>query len=189
MEEIIKNYGYWAVFFGSCIEGESIILTAGFLASKGYMSLNKIILLSFLGTLLADQGLYWVGRQYGMDFLDKRPHWHKRIEKAVYLLNKYDTAYILSFRFIYGIRIISPLIIGACGIPVRRFTILNLIAAILWSIIISMVGYFFGEVSENVLTYIEENLAFLVKLTLLCVGGFLSFYFYYVKKRGAKEKS
>lgn len=183
MEEFIQNYGYWAVFLGSCIEGESIVLTAGFLASKGYLSLIKIMILSFVGTLLADQGLYWLGRRYGMAFLEKRPHWHQRVEKAMSLLHKYNTIYILSFRFIYGIRIISPIIIGACGIPVARFTILNFIAAFIWSVSICLIGYFFGEIWDPLTAYIESNIDFILMILLGVCAGLIGFYYYSRKKR------
>lgn len=154
IEEIIQTYGYWAVFLGACVEGESVILTAGVLAHKGYLSLPKIMVVAFLGTLLADQASYWMGRRYGMSLLDQRPQWRARVSKAIDLLHRYDTLYILSFRFIYGIRIISPLIIGASGIDPRRFTLLNFISAFIWAVVSCGAGYLFGGVIDPLWEFI-----------------------------------
>lgn len=146
IEHIIREWGYLAVFLGSLIEGESIILTAGFLAHEGYLSLWKIIVLSFFGSLMADQALYHVGRHYGSHFLDKYPKFQEPADRAFRLLRRYGNIYIMVFRFIYGIRIISPIIIGVAGIEPKRFTILNLIAAAVWAVLSCLAGYYFAHI-------------------------------------------
>ncbi|MGL6187592.1 MAG: DedA family protein [Holosporales bacterium] len=156
MEQIITDWGYFAVFLGSLIEGESVILTAGFLASQGYLSLYKIILISFIGTLIADQSIFFIGHFWGNKVLDHFPKLQEPASRAFALLHKYNTIYILTFRFIYGIRIISPVIIGAAGVSFRRFAILNLISAIIWSIVSCSVGYLFGGFLMNYLTPLQR---------------------------------
>lgn len=141
MQEFIETWGYFAVFLGSLVEGESVIFTAGFLAHEGYLSLTKIILISFVGTLFADQVLYQIGRYYGNHFLDRFPSLRPKADKAFHLLKKYDVLFILSFRFIYGIRTISPLIIGASGVGVKWYTFLNFIAALIWSVGSCLLAY------------------------------------------------
>ena len=59
--EFIKSWGYIVVLLGSMVEGESIILTACVMAYMGYLSIAKIVLIAFLGTLIADQSLYYLG--------------------------------------------------------------------------------------------------------------------------------
>lgn len=145
MQDFIETWGYVAVFLGSLIEGESIIFVAGFLAHEGYLSLPKIIIVSFIGTFFADQALYHVGRHYGNSFIDLFPSFRPRADKAFRLLRRYDTLFILSFRFIYGIRIISPLIIGNSGISVKRFIFLNLIAALIWSVGSCVAAYYLAH--------------------------------------------
>jgi membrane protein DedA with SNARE-associated domain len=143
--EFVQNWGYIAVFLGAMIEGESVIFIAGFFAHEGYLSLPKIIIVSFIGTLFADQALYFVGRRYGNPFIERFPSFRPRAEKAFRLLRRYDNIFILSFRFIYGIRIISPVVIGASGVGVGRFIILNFIAAIIWSVSSCVVAYYFAH--------------------------------------------
>ena len=144
MEWLIK-FGYLAVFLGSMIEGESVILTAGVLAYQGYFSLWKLILVSFIGTLVADQGLFHLGRVHGHKVLKRWPKFASHSDRALRLLHRYNTLFIISFRFIYGIRIISPVIIGMSGVSTKRFTILNLVAAAIWSSASCVAGYMLGR--------------------------------------------
>ena len=147
--EFIQNYGYWAVFLGALIEGESIILTSSAMAAAGYFSIYKIMLIAFGGTVLADQGLYILGYTYGEPVLcwirAHLPKMARYMDKALMFLHRYQNAYILSFRFIWGVRIISSVIIGAQKIPPLRFAVLNIIAAVLWTVISCMAGYLLGE--------------------------------------------
>lgn len=149
-QEFLNQYGYWAVFLGSIIEGESIILTASALASLGQMSIVKVALVTFWGTLIADQAIYFAGYFYGEKYLDylqdKFPKIRPHIQKGLSFLKRHQTTYIMSFRFIYGIRIISPFIIGAQKIPFRRFSYLNFLAAVIWTILSCAAGYFVGGI-------------------------------------------
>jgi membrane protein DedA with SNARE-associated domain len=164
--EFVQNWGYIAVFLGSMIEGESVIFIAGFFAHEGYLSLPKVILVSFIGTLVADQALYFVGHYYGNPFIDRYPSFRPRAEKAFHLLRRYDNIFILSFRFIYGIRIISPVVIGASGVGVKRFMILNVIAAAIWSVGSCVAAYYFAHLVMEYLHLMPK-----IILGLVLIGG------------------
>lgn len=171
MKVFIETWGYWAVLLGSMVEGESVILTASALAAAGYLSIYKVAGIAFMGTLVADQGLYIMGFWYGQKSLDwilghfpkMRPH----VERAFSLLARYQTLYILSFRFIYGVRTISPILIGLQGVPFRTFSLLNLIAALLWTILSCSAGYFFGEI---MLSLVQTFGYLLLSVLLGCIG-------------------
>jgi membrane protein DedA with SNARE-associated domain len=153
IESLITEYGYLTVLLGAMIEGESIILTASALAALGHLSIFRVGLVTFCGTLIADQTIYFLGHFYGpksLAYLGKKfPTFKPNIDKGLQFLKKHETLYILSFRFIYGIRIISPFIIGSQNISFLRFTSLNLIAAIVWTVISCSVGYFIGAVGSQ----------------------------------------
>lgn len=173
--DIIETWGYVAVLFGSMIEGESIILTASFLAAHGYMSITKVAIISFLGTLIADQGLFFIGRRYGPSLFKKFPRFHAPAERAFRLLRKWDTVYILVFRFIYGIRIISPLVIGSSGIGIGRFVILNLVSAIVWTSASCGAGYLFGEAVHQFFSHFSTYQRYffgglLILISLIAIG-------------------
>jgi len=176
--DFVREWGYVAVFLGSLIEGESVIFIAGFFAHEGYLSLPKIILVSFVGTLLADQILYFVGRHYGNPFIERFPSMRPRSERAFQLLRRYDNIFILSFRFIYGIRIISPVMIGASGVGVKRFMLLNLLAAVIWSVTSCVVAYYFAHLIMDELHLIPK-----IILGLVVVGGSIWYGIYLWRKR------
>ena len=92
--------------------------------------------------------------------------------KAFILLHKWDIWFILSFRFIYGIRMISPVIIGSSGISPARFIPLNLAAAIVWTAISCAGGYLLGSVIESIdFKLIEKYIALFSVLLLISLGG------------------
>lgn len=163
----VQNWGYWAVFLGSLVEGESVILTASAMASQGYLSLPKIMIIAFFGTLLADQVLYFVGRKYGPSIFERYPRLKLSSDKAFKLLHKMDSWFILSCRFIYGIRIVSPIVIGAAGVSPQRFVPLNFIAAFIWTVVSCVGGYMLGDVMLNIL----ENFHTYQKYFLIGVAG------------------
>lgn len=176
MEEIIKEWGYLAVLLGSMVEGESVILTAGFLAHEGYLSLYKIIMISFAGSVFADQVLYYVGRYYGEPILNRYPTLRTRSDRAFRLLRRYGTIYILSFRFIYGIRTLSPIVIGVAGIRPLRYAVLNVIAAAIWAVLSCCAGYYLAH-------FLMDSLEIIPKILfgVIVGGGFVGYIIYRYK--------
>lgn len=159
LQNFIQDYGYLTVFLGAMIEGESVILTASALASTGILSIWGVAALTFAGTLFADQMIYFLGCHYGprsVQAIRKRfPSWGPNIDKALNFAKRNETVYILSFRFVYGVRIISPFIIGAQGISFKRFSILNMLSAGLWTAISCAAGYFLGHLLGENMKHIE----------------------------------
>jgi membrane protein DedA with SNARE-associated domain len=180
-ENFIQSYGYYAVFAFACIEGEIAVLTAGFLCRQGYMSLQLVMLAAFLGTLITEQCLFFVGRTYGVKMLKKYPKLSEKSATVIEFLQKYDAAFIFGSRFVYGIRNISPIIIGMAKITPLKFSSLNVPAALVWSVIVAGAGYLFANILESTkggLKYIQIGaLAFL---------GFALLYFFYRKAHTKK---
>lgn len=173
--EWIQNWGYIVVLLGAMIEGESIILTACVMAYLGYLSFVKVVGIAFVGTLVADQTLYYVGRAYGEKILNFFPKMRPPAEKAFQLLHKWDIWFILSFRFIYGIRIISPVIIGTSHVQPARFIPLNFLAAIVWTAISCTGGYFLGSVINAIDFKLIEKYLLLFSLLLLFILGMAAY--------------
>lgn len=176
IETLLREYGYWIVFLGSLIEGESVILAASAAAYHGYLSLPKIMVIAFLGTLCADQFFYQIGRRYGHAILERFPKLKGPSQRAFDLLRRYDTLFILSFRFIYGIRNVSPIVVGMSGVSVLRFTVLNIIAAALWSVLSCLIGYFGSELFEIFWPFVKEHRW----AAIIGFIGFTSFVFFII---------
>jgi membrane protein DedA with SNARE-associated domain len=155
-EEVIRTYGYYAVFGFACIEGEIALLTAGFLAHQQLLSLPYVILTAFLGTLATEQAVFFIGRFYGQRILNRYPSLRHKSDTALRFLHKYNTFFIFIFRFIYGIRNISPLAIGTAGISPQKFSSLNIPAAIIWATSVAGAGYIFSNAIQTVINNFEH---------------------------------
>jgi len=145
IEALLRTYGYYALFIGTFLEGETILVLAGFLAHQGWMELRWVILLAFLGSLSGDTLVFHIGRWKGRAFLARRPTWDKRADRVQRALDKYQTYVVLSFRFFYGLRNITPFVIGSTGFSPKRFFLLNATGAAIWSVVVGSGGYLFGE--------------------------------------------
>ncbi len=151
LEELIVHYGYLALFIGTFLEGETILIVAGYLAHIGYLDIGLTILYAFLGTFAGDQTFFHLGRTRGVKFLDKLPVWHRNADKAFDLLAKHQVAIILGFRFIYGIRNVTPFVIGASGIEPWRFFYLNAIGGAAWAISFGLLGFLVGNMLQAII--------------------------------------
>jgi membrane protein DedA with SNARE-associated domain len=172
----VQNWGYWAVFFGAMLEGEAVIIAAAYMAYRGYLSLPIVIALAFLGTFISEQILYYVGRMYGGKIIEKYPKLKEPSERVFALLKKYDRWFILSCRFIYGIRNISPLAIGMSGISPKRYLPLNMTAALIWSVVCCGGAYSFGATIEHWMNNIEKTFTYMFfGVVTIAIGG----YYYY----------
>lgn len=195
MEQLLIEYGptlgYIILLIGSFVEGETVVLTAGFLSYKGYLSLPWIIVISFLGSLIADQLLFYVGRYYGPGLIERKPALKEKSKRIFDLLHRYNVGFILSFRFIYGIRVASPLVIGASGISIKRFTILNLIAAVIWATISCFAGYMIGYWFADAVDAIIAKVIKFEKMLIIGVGilALLAFIGYKIRSYLLRKKS
>lgn len=156
IEQIVTNFGYPAILIGTFLEGETIVVIAGFLAHRDYLSLPLVMLCAFVGTVCSDQLFFLLGHSKGQAFLARRPHWQPRVEKVRCLLQQHGLWIIIGFRFVYGIRNITPFVIGSSGYSRVRFLALNLIGAGLWSITFATAGYVLGEAIRRVLGHVHH---------------------------------
>lgn len=149
--EFIANYGLWAVLVGTFIEGESIVVLAGFLSHQRVMHLHYVMLCAFAGSFLADQLLFFAGRRYRDTKLIQRVVHKPAFERAIQAIEKYPHGFILSLRFLYGLRTVGPIALGVSNVSPWRYFVLNGIAAVIWAVCFSLLGYAFGQTIESLL--------------------------------------
>jgi len=166
--QLIKDYGdlfYLITFVWTFFEGETFVIFAGFAASQDILVLEYLILAAWFGSFFGDQLYFWLGRNYGARLLDRFPRWRMGVDLARDWLYRYNTWFILSFRFIYLVRNFSSFAIGMSGISWPRFAALNFIAAGVWAVTFAGTGYILGETLEAVL----GDLALGFGLTMLVI--------------------
>ncbi len=155
LEVILAQYGLAAVFLGTFIEGEIVVIAAGILASLGFLSLPWVLVTAFCATFLGDQFFFFVGRRKGTAFLEKRHrvHWRRRAEKVHDLIHNHQNKILFGYRFLYGLRIPTLFAIGTSELPTKKFVWLNLLNSSVWTALFVLGGYFFGDV----FTYFVDN--------------------------------
>ena len=180
---MLQTYKYTIVVAGALLEGEMVLILAGAAAYHNHMALPLVMLISFLGALLHDNLLFFIGRKWGKKILQRESKWQARISKVVSLIQKYDQYFIMSFRFIYGIRTLTPIVVGASPIPLKRYFFLVAISAAAWAIIVSYVGYSFAMALESIIANFEKIQKYLAAGLAVIIGGLYLFF----KKRKNKK--
>ncbi|MBM9520768.1 DedA family protein [Desulforhopalus vacuolatus] len=183
---LIATYGYAAVGIGTFIEGETILVLAGFAAHQGYLDLHWVIFWAIVGSFGGDQLSFYLGRAKGETWLEKRPKWQPQAKRIFSLLHKHQNLLIFGFRFVYGFRTITPIILGTARISPVRFSLLNLLSASLWAVAVTTLGYLFGNIAEALLGNLK-NYEFGLFVTV-AVAGMLFWLRHVVKAHRSMKK-
>lgn len=150
-ELLLQKFGYLAVFVGTFLEGETILVMAGFFAERGYLDIFVVALVAALGAYLGHVFWFWLGRRYGIRLLDRFPRMKQHFGKGIRLFERYGATAIIITQWLYGLRITAAVIIGISRISLLKFLIYEAISVIAWAAAISAAGYFFGAAVEKVL--------------------------------------
>ena len=151
IEAIIAKYGLFALFAGAGIEGETVVVAGGLLAHKGLFSLPGAMAAAAAGSFLADQIFFSLGRYFRDKPWVQRAQQKPVFERALGMLERHPIGFIFAFRFIYGFRTISPIAIGTTKVSTKLFVAINLVAAIVWGIVFTGIGYVFGHSFEKLI--------------------------------------
>ncbi len=176
--ELFSRFGYWAVFFGVMLEnaglpvpGETILLFAGFLAGQDEFHLYWVMVIATCGATLGDNIGYGIGRTGGRSLLErytgKSKHIHKRLVQAESIFLRYGNWTVFIARFVTGLRVFAGPLAGVLHMPWTRFLLFNFSGAVVWSVVITLVGYFFGSQWHRLLRIVKGvNVGILVAVAL-----------------------
>lgn len=146
---LIAQYGYWALFIGCIAEGETIILLGGIAVKKGLLHYGWTVLIAMMGGAFGDQMLFILGYLYIYNQSNNQILHQLATKQQIFrvrnMIFKRPILFIIGVRFMYGFRLIGPIIIGAAGLSPVKFFIFNIIGAILWSLIFVTLGYMGGN--------------------------------------------
>ena len=157
IRSFVETYGYYALLAGTFLEGETILLIGGFVAHMGYLNLPVVMLVAFIGSFSGDQIYFCIGRLKGRELLSRYHKLEKRVDRVHCLMERYHDLIMVGFRFVYGLRILTPVVLGMNkGVKTLRFFVFNAIGAMIWSVVISSAGYFFGYAIENLIRTVKH---------------------------------
>lgn len=174
----IADYGPWfylVTLVWTFLEGETFVLFAGFAARKGLLRLDLLILFAWTGSFLGDQFYFLLGRRYGTRVLAWAPRWRAAVALPLSWMERYDTIFVLTYRFIYGVRNLSSFALGLSDISWRRFLVLNFFGAGIWAVVFASVGYLAGAAIERILGDLHFGFQIGLLAVVVAVVGVLIF--------------
>lgn len=174
-ESLITEYGFPALIAGLLLEGETVLLIAGFLVGRGYFSFPHIVLLAFCVTLAADQGYFWLGYKHGDSLLRRFPSLAPAVHRASVLFHRYHSYFIFGFRFFYGLRVVTPILIGMSRFSPARYFSVNVMAVAVWAVVTAGMGLVFGKAIAGMIDDLRQYESALVA-GLFAVGSALALY-------------
>jgi membrane protein DedA with SNARE-associated domain len=174
MEQFLVTYGAIGIFLGAAFEGQTAVIIGGLLARQNLISLWVALLSATAGSALIDHLLFVIGRRFRSSRLVIRMAAKPAFLKALGLIERFPVTFMISFRFIYGLRAVGPVAIGISTISTTMFTLLNILSAVIWASVFTAVGYLFGQALEQAMgrtTPLQRTLL-AVAVLVIAVGAF-----------------
>ena len=140
-----------AVFVGTFLEGETILVMAGFFAERGHLHLPGVILTAFGGAFVGHMFWFWLGRTQGVKLLDRMPRMKKHFGRGIRIFERYGAPAIFITQWLYGLRITCAVIIGISRISTVKFLVYEAITCAVWAVVIGSAGFIFGTAVERIL--------------------------------------
>ena len=145
MEDIIKDWGYLALFLYSFGGGFVGLVIAGVLSYSGDLNIYISILVAGISNFLGDQFLFYLARKnknYAKDMMKK---YGRKIALAHLMMRKYGSFVVFVQKYIYGIKTLIPLAMGLTKYSATKFAFFNSLATILWACIVGYLSFTAGE--------------------------------------------
>lgn len=175
---LIKTAGYVGLFgivfaesglfVGFFLPGDSLLFTAGFLASQGFLHIAALLVVCFLGAVGGDSFGYMFGRKVGPKIFTREDSllFHKdHLIRAEQFYNRYGAKTLILARFVPVVRTFAPILAGVGRMHYSEFLAFNIIGGALWSLGVPLVGYYLGAAIPGIDKYI-----FLIVLGIIAVS-------------------
>ena len=162
MEEFFDQYGYAALAVGTFFEGETAILVVSSLIHRGSFQFPLTVLAAFSGSFVSDWIYYLIGRMNGKLFISTRPKLRAKMLPLTNFFERNRYQILFSYRFLYGFRIVIPLMIGMSGLAPRLFLFYSIVTGLIWATVVSFVGYCTGRIFNLDAKVFEDNLFWIV---------------------------
>ena len=174
-EHYLAAFGPIAILLGAAFEGQTAVIAGGVLARQGLLSPYWAVAAAALGSGILDQVLFILGRSFRDTGFVKRVAAKTAFAKALGLIERYPTGFILIFRFLYGLRAAGPVAVGVTQVGTIRFAVLNAIGALIWAGVFVGIGVIFGPAVVSLLSGLAAHAAPIAigAVVLLVLGGLI----------------
>src|SRR6266571_5229374 len=155
---LIQTVGYLGIFLmvfadsgvllGLVLPGDSLLFTAGLLASQGHLNLWFLMLVAALGAILGDSAGYTFGKRVGPKLFVREDSWFftkRHLDRACHFYARHGGQTIVLARFLHVVRTLAPMIAGAADMHYGTFLFYNIFGGLFWAISVSALGYWLGN--------------------------------------------
>jgi membrane-associated protein len=180
LAQIIQTVGYIGLFaivfaesglfFGFFLPGDSLLLTAGLLASQGKLDIAMLLIILPVAAILGDSVGYWFGKKTGPRIFsrdDSLLFRRKNLLAASMFYERHGGKTIVLARFMPFIRTFAPIVAGAAEMRYGRFLFFNVIGGLLWGIGVTAAGYYLGQSIPDIDRYFLAVVAAVIVLSAL----------------------
>lgn len=150
------------VFLESCLlpilPGDSLLFTAGFFASQGYLPILPLYITVFVAAILGDNLGYYIGKKYGNSVFSKTNSFFfnpSHIDKARIFFSRYGARAVVLARFMPVVRTFIPIFAGVASMPHTLFFTYNIVGGFVWSTILIWGGYYLSYLIPNSEQYVH----------------------------------
>jgi membrane protein DedA with SNARE-associated domain len=181
--EMTHAYIYCLIFTSVVLEGEIALVTASMTAQTGIVNIYLVSAVAFIATLVTDWFFFFLGKYAGDKVLHRFESLQKRTHIPMQWLRKKPGFVLFFYRYLYGLRIVSLLIIGMSKISVRKFLWISFLSILFWTILFSLIGFYIGELIAGLLE-LFENISVYIAISIL-IAFLLLFIFKQLAKKTA----
>ena len=182
LPQLIKSIGYvgvWAIVFaesgllvGFFLPGDSLLFTAGFLASQNFLDIRVLVFGCFVFAVLGDNVGYATGYRFGRRLFQKEDSWlfHKKhLATAQNFYDKHGKKAVVLARFMPIVRTFAPIIAGMGSMKYKTFMVYNLIGGFAWTVGMTLLGYFLGKVipAEQIDKYLLPIIGLIIVISII----------------------
>ena len=180
LENIIKAVGYlgvWGIVFaesglliGFFLPGDSLLFTAGFLASQGFFNITILTAGIFVAAVLGDSAGYTFGHRFGKKLFSRQDSllFHKdNLLRAQKFYKTHGKKTIILARFVPIIRTFAPIVAGMGDMEYKTFLAFNVIGGLLWALGVTFLGYILGSNIPDIDHYLLPIIGLIIFLSIL----------------------
>lgn len=191
----IKTVGYFGLFavifaesgllVGFFLPGDSLLFTAGFLASQGFLSIWILMIITFFAAVLGDNFGYTFGRKIGPKIFKKDGSFffHKdHIEKAQKFYERHGGKALILARFLPVVRTFTPILAGVGQMEYRNFFFYNFAGGVIWAIGLTGLGFFLGNIVPDIDRYLMPI------ILVIIFGSILPTIFHILKNKSHRKE-
>jgi membrane protein DedA with SNARE-associated domain len=141
----LATYGYVILGYYSFGGGMLGLIGAGILSSMGKMDITLSISIAIVANFVGDTVLFYLA-QTNKNEVQKYLKKHKRkIAYTNLLMRKHGWLVVFLQKYVYGVKTLVPIVMGLTKYDIRKFTLLNVPASILWGLVVGLVSFYFSE--------------------------------------------